>query len=655
MVIKPEYKIIADHLRSISFLICDGITPGNEGRDYVLRRIMRRAMLQLHKLGSKKALMYKFVDILVQEMSSHYPDLKKNKALIEKILLDEELKFHETLDKGLKILNEEINNLGSDKIISGAVAFKLYDTYGFPLDITENILKDQGISVDIAEFTKNMQQQRQRAKANWSGSGDEEDRKIFFDLEEKIGSTNFLGYDQEKCQATIMSIESVNDNKLIILDKTPFYATSGGQKGDDGWIILDQDFNGDIIDLGEIKNYALISETKKLANNMFAHLVRDTKGNLKAGDKVEAVINSANRQSRSQGHSATHLLHKALKIIIDNNISQKGSNIEHDILTFDFNLNRSLTRSEINDVEDLINFYIRQNFPVSTTEMTIDQAIQSGAEASFEDKYDDHVRVLKIGPSLELCGGTHVKYSGNIGLFKIISENAVSSGIRRVTAKVGSYAFEYMRLQESKLKALTSSLKVNYKDGLKNNTKWLKSGYNEIQYFTQEWHSKNNHEQYLEIEKNIFDLGYKIDKSLKDKEKQINNLKTQILKNSLNTIESKNIANINLITHTFNGCDAKELRQITNDYKKSQDQLQIKSKITIFFATNDDKVFVCIAVDNDLTEKFDAGKIIKNIVSDIGGNGGGGQKNFAMGGGTNKNGILAAIKNLKKEISKSNE
>ncbi len=656
-MIKAEYKIIADHLRSISFLICDGILPDNEGRGYVLRRIMRRAMLQLHKLGTKKTMMHKFVILLTQEMSDHYPELKEKKQLIEQIILDEENKFRETLDNGLKILNDEISNLDNNKKISGNVAFKLYDTYGFPLDLTQDILKEKNITIDIDQFNQCMKEQRQRAKANWIGDKEDGRYKIFFEFENNFGSTNFIGYDNQKSQAQILDIINIDNQQFIILDNTPFYATSGGQKGDDGYIILSKDYKDNSTKLQEINNYAQIYEARKFANNLFVHLVSNVKGTLKKGDKVLAIINSANRQSRAQGHSATHLLHKALKQLIDKNITQKGSNIEFDSFTFDFNLNRALKDQEILDLEDLINFYIRQNFPVITQEMEIKQAIDSGAEAVFGSKYEDRVRVLKIGPSLELCGGTHVKYTGNIGLFKIISENAIASGIRRITAKTGAYAFEYLRLQENKFKALNLALKINNKEELNidNNLKltdltWPKKSYFEDYNFAEEKTIKNNNQQYNESIKEIFNIGQEIDKTLKNKEKQISQLKQQNLLNSLTNIKQEELSNkITFVSHIFENCDAKNLRQITSDYKSKQKE----SQIIAFFSTEQDKVFVCLAVGNDLLDKFDANHLIKIAVNNINGNGGGGQRNFAMGGGSNKKTIINAISEIKKAIIKN--
>ncbi len=645
---KAEYKIIADHLRSTSFLICDGILPSNEGRGYVLRRIMRRAMLQIHKLAIKEIVMYRFVAILVAEMSSHYPELKKRQKLIEQTLYDEEKKFRETLENGLKILNEELQKIGKNKVISGDVAFKLYDTYGFPLDLTQDILKEKNISVNIEEFNKNMLQQKERAKNNWSGSGEEDHKKIFFEIEEKFGSTEFVGYEKSSCKAKILAIETINNNKFVVLDKTPFYATSGGQKGDDGTIILANENSESLNNLSEFKNYLQITETKKFAKSLFVHFIGDFKGSLKVNDQVVACINSINRQTRAQGHSATHLLHKALKNLIDQNITQKGSNIEFDYFTFDFNLNRGLTDKEIFQIEDLVNFYIRQNSKVETKIMPIEKAIKSGAEAVFGDKYEDQVRVLKIGPSLELCGGTHVEYSGNIGIFRIISESGVASGIRRISAKVGSYAFEHLRLQEEKFKALSTVLKINYKDSKFENFNSYQKGYIESEIYNQDSISLSSFDLESKILQEITNIGLEIDKTLKEKDKQISKLKLENQISSLKNIKSEIVANVNFVWHIFKDCDAKSLREITNNYLKNLD----KSNIISFFATDEDKVFVCLAITNDLITKFDAGNLIKIAVKNIGGSGGGGQKNFAMGGGNDLKAISKAIEKLKEEIVK---
>ncbi len=585
---QPELKIIADHLRSSCFLIADGIMPSNEGRGYVLRRIMRRAMRQIHKLGAKQATMHKLVASLITEMGDAYPELSRARAVIVETLKNEEEKFRETLDKGLKILEEEIK---STKKLSGEIAFKLYDTYGFPLDLTQDILKEKNLEVDIAGFNSKMEKQRERARKNWVGSGEEKEDKLFFDLKEKFGETKFLGYETLQTKAKILFI-SPAPNSFIILNKTPFYATSGGQKGDDGKIFSDQ---------GEVK----ISETKKFAGNLFAHFISESEGELKIGDEVIAEVNAKTRQMRGRNHSATHLMHKALKEILGNSVSQKGSNVDAEYFTFDFNFNRAMTKEEITRLEDLVNFYIQQNSIVSTELMELEKARNCGAEALFGEKYDASVRVLSMGKkedekpwSIELCGGTHVKATGDIGIFKVISENGIAAGIRRITAKSSFAVIEFQRQKEKENEALTENLQ----------------------------------------------------QELKKKDKEIERLKRQILFSGLENLKPEEVNGLKLVSSVFADADAKDIREITNEVKTKKSFQN--SCIFAFFGCKDDKVAVCVALSSDLVEKFDSAKLITPLVETIGGKGGGGKKDLAMGGGTNKNAILQAIETLKKILEK---
>lgn len=573
MTVKPELKIIADHLRSSSFLIADGVMPSNEGRGYVLRRIMRRAMRQLHKLGAIEASMYKLVDALITEMGAAYPELSRAREVIIETLKNEEEKFRETLEKGLKILEEEIANSKS-KIFSGAIAFKLYDTYGFPLDLTQDILKEKNLEVDLAEFEKEMGAQRERARKNWAGSGEEVEEKIFFDLKEKFGATEFLGYDTLKSSAKILAI--LENPKIVILDKTPFYGTSGGQVGDSG-IIKNQNC------------IIKISETKKFAKNLFVHFIEEINGEFKAGDEVEAFVDAESRKAKMQNHSATHLMHKALKQVLGNSISQKGSNVDSKYFTFDFSLNRAMTDVEVLRVEDLVNLWIQENNANQTNLMDLEAARKTGAEALFGEKYDAEVRVVKMGESVELCGGTHVKSTGEIGIFKIISEKGIAAGIRRIEAVSGFEAIEFYRKKE-----------------------------------------KENQEL---AEKNL--------QELKKKDKEIEKLKRQILFSELDKIKADGV----LISHVFD-CDAKDLREICVELKNKNPI----SHVFALFGSKDDKVSVCVAVTGDLLEKYDATKLIAPAVEAVGGKGGGGKKDLAMGGGSNRDGVGKAIEMVKQVL-----
>jgi alanyl-tRNA synthetase len=670
MSIKTEFKIIADHLRSSCFLIADGILPSNEGRGYVLRRIMRRSMRQIHKLGAKEPLMFKLVDILIKEMGASYSELTRARDVIIETLKSEEEKFRETLEKGLKILDDEILNNKSAKF-SGALAFKLYDTYGFPLDLTQDICKEKKLEVDVEEFEKEMELQRDRARKNWVGSGEISEDKLFFELKEKFGETEFLYHQTTKNKAKILGIyqnfcaineisasqKNSQDSIFIILDKTPFYATSGGQKGDDGnFILAKETTENSIIDYQKINNCIDIFETKKFAGNLFAHFVADFKGNFKVGDEILALVNNRHRQMRAQNHSATHLLHKALKQVLGNSISQKGSNVDVKQLTFDFNLNRAMTALEIEQTEELVNFYIRQNSMVDTKEMELEEARESGAEALFGEKYDSKVRVVKMGPSIELCGGTHVTNTGNIGVFKIISENGVASGVRRITAKSGFYALQHLKLQEQKLVALLDSLKVKQQfDEVKiDDNEFLSSkvGFNDNSFFVDENStsiiSDSQRKSMLEALDKTSKIGEDWQQNLKDKDKEIEKLKKQIWRNNLKTLTSENVGEIKIANYLFDETDAKDLREITNEVKSWHNFSQ--SQILAFFAKKDQKISLCLSLSSDLQDRFDASKLIIPMIAKLDGKGGGGKKDFAMGGGSNIDGVNESFAVLKDSL-----
>ena len=670
MSIKTEFKIIADHLRSSCFLIADGILPSNEGRGYVLRRIMRRSMRQIHKLGAKEPLMFKLVDILIKEMGASYPELTRARDVIIETLKSEEEKFRETLEKGLKILDDEILNNKSAKF-SGALAFKLYDTYGFPLDLTQDICKEKKLEVDVEEFEKEMELQRDRARKNWVGSGEISEDKLFFELKEKFGETEFLYHQTTKNKAKILGIyqnfcaineisasqKNSQDSIFIILDKTPFYATSGGQKGDDGnFILAKETTENSIIDYQKINNCIDIFETKKFAGNLFAHFVADFKGNFKVGDEILALVNNRHRQMRAQNHSATHLLHKALKQVLGNSISQKGSNVDVKQLTFDFNLNRAMTALEIEQTEELVNFYIRQNSMVDTKEMELEEARESGAEALFGEKYDSKVRVVKMGPSIELCGGTHVANTGNIGVFKIISENGVASGVRRITAKSGFYALQHLKLQEQKLVALLDSLKVKQQfDEVKiDDNEFLSSkvGFNDNSFFVDENStsiiSDSQRKSMLEALNKTSKIGEDWQQNLKDKDKEIEKLKKQIWRNNLKTLTSENVGEIKIANYLFDETDAKDLREITNEVKSWHNFSQ--SQILAFFAQKDQKISLCLSLSSDLQDRFDASKLIIPMIAKLDGKGGGGKKDFAMGGGVKIDGVNESLAVLKDSL-----
>jgi alanyl-tRNA synthetase len=651
---KPELKIIADHLRSSCFLIADGALPSNEGRGYVLRRIMRRAMRQLHKLGARQATMHKLVDALIKEMGEAYPELARARDVIVETLKNEEEKFRETLEKGLKILEDSISHppleRGSNSAeiqggvkFSGEIAFKLYDTFGFPLDLTQDILKEKNLEVDLEEFNREMEKQRNRGKENWAGSGETKEDNLFFDLKEKFGETKFLGYESLSAKAKILAIidpspqpspargeganreldlilpthegEGSKKPKIIILNQTTFYATSGGQKGDDGKIIC-----------GE--NSAEISETKKFAGNLFVHFASNIKGEFRIGDEVFAEVNAKTRQARAANHSATHLMHKALKLVFGNSISQKGSNVDAESFTFDFNFNRAMTAQEIQKVEDLVNDWIGKKSAVNTNLMNLEKARESGAEALFGEKYDAEVRVVSMGESIELCGGTHVKNTAEIEAFKIISEKSIASGIRRIEARSSFGLKKYLDEQAEKLQIFTQDL-----------CEKIKNRNQEIFNFG----GAKPDESSLES------LDAKtLEEILKQKDKEIERLKKQNLYANLENLTSQKIGEINLASHVFEDVEAKDLREIATEIKNKK-QFQ-SDHIFVFFGVKDEKISVCISLNQNLIEKFDATKLIAPIVEAIGGKGGGGKKDLAMGGGVNKEAISQAIEVLKNLI-----
>lgn len=673
MTINPSYKIIADHLRSSVFLIADGVMPANEGRGYVLRRIMRRAMMHIHKLDSKNLAMYKLVSNFIKKMSKAYPYLLKTEDLVIETIKIEEERFNKTLKNGLEILEKEIVKISDQKILSGKVAFKLYDTYGFPLDLTQAIIDEKKIKINIDEFESEMQIQKSRAKENWKGSGAISDNNIYFQLEEKFGQTDFLGYENVKSEAIILAILkdgqkidkiTKNDQNIeIILDKTPFYATSGGQKGDDGNIILLSDIkDGELISYNDLENILDINETRKFSNGLFSHSVSEIRGEFKIGDKIIALINNRNRQFRAQNHSATHLLHFALRKILGNHIAQKGSNVDVKSLTFDFNHNKPLTFEEIIFIEDLVNFYIRQNSPVITEIMDIKEAQKTGAMMLFDEKYDENVRVLSMGidknraVSVELCGGTHVKNTGNIGLLKIISEKSIAAGIRRIEAMTGHFALEYLRIREKKLDILLKSLKIEQKfDEININSQEFhhpQKGFDDFYYFSDEKYGSITNDSEIAISKTILekinDAGSEKINEIKSKNKEIERLKSEKLTDSNSNFQNEKIGDINFTHHIFNEIESKDFRNLTT---KIASKKEYKSNsIILFFAVNSDKITTILAISDDLTNNFKAGNLIKDIIIKIDGKGGGGKPNFAMGGGSKKEGIKDAIKILKENI-----
>jgi alanyl-tRNA synthetase len=463
-----SHRVIADHLRATSFLIADGVLPSNEGRGYVLRRIMRRAMRHVELLGVREPLMWRLVPALVREMGGAYPELGRAKAMIVETLKLEESRFRRTLERGLRILDEETARLGAGDRLAGEVAFKLYDTYGFPLDLTQDALKPRGIAVDTDGFEAAMKRQREEARRAWAGSGEATTEAVWYDVKEKVGATEFLGYETETAEGVVKAIIAADGKETarlgkgaeaaVIVNQTPFYGESGGQVGDEGWI---RTADGARFHVGD---------TQKRLGDLYVHYGVLEAGVLHAGDEVELEVDHARRQAIRIHHSATHLVHEALRQILGPHVAQKGSLVAPDRLRFDFSHHKAMSPDEITRIEEIANAVVWQNDEVATRLMSVDDAIAEGAMALFGEKYGDEVRVVSMGHqpdggnrpvySMELCGGTHVRRTGDIGLIKIVSEGATAAGVRRIEALAGRPAFEHLSAQDRRVAGLAQRLKV---------------------------------------------------------------------------------------------------------------------------------------------------------------------------------------------------
>ncbi|MGA9268051.1 MAG: alanine--tRNA ligase, partial [Rhodomicrobium sp.] len=456
----PSHRVIADHLRASSFLIADGVLPSNEGRGYVLRRIMRRAMRHAHLLGAAEPLLYRLLPVLVHEMGQAYPELHRGQALISETLKIEEIRFRKTLERGLTLLDEASGALKAGDTLSGDVAFKLYDTYGFPLDLTQDALKARNVGVDVEQFNAAMAQQKAEARKAWAGSGEAATDKLWFDLLDQVGPTEFLGYETETAEGEVLALVKEGkpvkqlkkgDEGIVIVNQTPFYGESGGQVGDHGVIMAPKGVHFEVTD------------TQKKLGKVFAHVGVIEKGPLKVGDAVELHVNGSRRTAIRANHSATHLLHEALRETLGTHVTQKGSLVDPDKLRFDFSHPKPLSKEEIATIEDLANAVILRDSPVVTRLMAVDDAIAAGAMALFGEKYGEEVRVVSMGEashddkggrifSVELCGGAHVRATGEIGLVKIVQEGAVAAGVRRIEALTANAARTHLATQEAALR-----------------------------------------------------------------------------------------------------------------------------------------------------------------------------------------------------------
>ena len=615
-----SFRVIADHLRASSFLLAEGVLPSNEGRGYVLRRIMRRGMRHCHLLGSKEPVFFNIFKTLMNEMSGNYPELMRAESLIKETLRMEEEKFLVLLDRGMKILNDEINNV--DKKLSGEVAFKLYDTYGFPLDLTEDILKNKSLTLDHKKFDDLMIKSKELAKKNWKGSGDSSVDEIWFGIKDKVGPTEFLGYEYEHAEAVIQKIvknnkevEKLNDGDeaIIILNQTPFYGESGGQVGDSG-----------TIKSGE--NIFEVNDVQKKLGNLFVHYGKMRNGNLKINENVELKIDVEKRNNVRAYHSATHLLHESLRRILGTHVTQKGSLVAPDRLRFDFSHMKPISSDELEKIDNSVNEVVQKKSEVITRIMTPKEGIEHGALALFGEKYGDEVRVVFMGDegnkyfSTELCGGTHVRNTGDVGKFKIISQSAIASGVRRVEALRDKQLEEFLTNKEKQI-------------GI----------------------SEQKNDQIIdEISKEIISLGGKPIKNVDDKKQLIKDLSKQLDQLSVksilsdknkNIIKDEKIKNIKVRFQKIFDLSPKELRKLVDNGKK-----ELKEGIIIVFASKDEKVGLAVGITEKLTESFDAVKFAKVGSEILGGKGGGGRKDFAQAGGQHIDKIEDAIESLKKLI-----
>ncbi|WP_298918283.1 alanine--tRNA ligase [uncultured Roseobacter sp.] len=606
-----HHRVIADHLRSTSFLMADGVMPSNDGRGYVLRRIMRRAMRHAHLLGAKDPLMHRLVPALVQKMGAAYPELGQAQSMIEQTLLQEETRFRQTLDRGLKLLDEELARLPEEADLPGDAAFKLYDTYGFPLDLTQDALREKGRSVDTDGFDAAMAEQKAKARAAWSGSGEAADATIWFDVADKHGTTDFLGYDTEVAEGQIVALvqdgaeiasADPGQNVQIALNQTPFYAESGGQVGDTGVIRT-------------TSGVAEISDTRKSAG-VFIHIAMVTEGSITTGDAAVLDVDHSRRTAIRANHSATHLLHEALREALGDHVAQRGSLNAEDRLRFDFSHTQALSFDELAKVEADVNSYIRQNAAVETRIMTPDDARALGAQALFGEKYGDEVRVVSMGRkegsgkgsdgntySLELCGGTHVRQTGDIGAFVTLGDSASSAGVRRIEALTGAAALSYLRAQDHRLAEVALDLKA----------------------------------QAADVPERV--------RSLMEERRNLSNEVAQLRRElamagggGTDAPAAQDVGGIAFIAQVLTGVTGKDLPALVDQFKE-----KLGSGAVLLIADSDGKAAVAAGVTTDLTERASAVDIVKAAVAELGGKGGGGRPDMAQGGAKDAQNAKAAI------------
>ncbi|UXN68918.1 alanine--tRNA ligase [Devosia neptuniae] len=601
-------RVIADHLRSMSFLIAEGVLPSNEGRGYVLRRIMRRAMRHATLLGASEPVIHKLVPTLVREMGQAYPELSRGESMISETVKLEEGRFLKTLGRGLQILADESKDLSEGQVLNGATAFKLYDTYGFPLDLTEDALRSRGITVDQAGFDTAMAQQKAEARKSWSGSGEAATDTIWYGLADKLGPTEFLGYETEIAEGVVIALVkggaevaslAEGEEGFVVVNQTPFYGESGGQVGDTGAL------KGEGV-------AATVSDTQKF-HGVFAHKVTVTAGALKVGQPLELLVDHSRRSSIRANHSATHLLHEALRIVLGDHVAQKGSMVSPDRLRFDFVHTKPVSDQEMAEVEDIANAIVLQNTPVETRLMGVEEAKESGARALFGEKYGDEVRVVAMGEptgnglgwSVELCGGTHVRRTGDIGLISIVAESAVGAGVRRIEALTGKAA---------RHRGNTNVAIVNAAAGL------LRSGSHEVL------------DRITALQDNI----KKIERELSDARKK---LALGGGSSGAAAAVDETVNGVIYVGRTVEGIEARDVKGLVDTEKK-----RIGSGVvTVVLKGEDGKGTVAVGVTQDLTARYAAGELIKLATAALGGQGGGGRPDMAQGGGPDGSKAAEAI------------
>jgi alanyl-tRNA synthetase len=593
---KASHRVIADHLRASSYLLADGVLPSNEGRGYVLRRIMRRAMRHAELLGAREPIMYRLVPALVREMGQAYPELIRAEPLITETLRLEETRFRKTLERGLAILDDESRTLVSGQKLSGDVAFTLYDTYGFPLDLTQDALKPRGIGVDTDAFNAAMERQREKARAAWSGSGEAATETVWFGIRERVGATEFLGYETETAEGVVLAVLkdgqevselAAGETGLVVLNQTPFYGESGGQVGDTG------------IMKGE-GGRARVTGTEKKVGDLFVHHVLVEHGTVKPGQSLELLVDHGRRSAVRANHSATHLLHEALRQVLGDHVAQKGSLVAPDRLRFDFSHPKPIDETELERVEEIANDVLLQNEPVVTKLMAVDEAIESGARALFGEKYGDEVRVVSMGRgegnrafSVELCGGTHVNRTGDIGVVAVVSEGAVAAGVRRIEAMTGDAARRHLSEESRKLRALAGLLKTPVDEAAERLAALIE------------------------------------DRRRLERELQEARRKLAMGGGGADGDPVRDVAGIKLMARAVSGVEMRDLKSLADEGKK-----RIGSGVVAIVGVADDgKAGIVVGVTDDLTATIDAVALVRVGAEKLGGKGGGGRRDMAQAGG----------------------